>query len=226
MIDKTLVKRRFSKSFDTYDENALIQKIMAVKLVSLLDKNEYTSILEVGCATGILTKEIDEKLNFVDFTANDIVEKSKGYISSVVDDFSFISGDIETVVLPKFYDLIISNACLQWCNNLPQTIDKLYSVLNDDGVLAFSVFGEENLSEINSLFGIENKFYSIPDLKSYLKKYNFIEYREEKSRTRKKGGMGLGLSIAYNIVKIHKGIIKVESNVNKGTKMQVKLPIK
>ena len=37
MIDKALVKTRFAKSLDTYDENALIQKIMASKLVSLLE---------------------------------------------------------------------------------------------------------------------------------------------------------------------------------------------
>lgn len=51
-------------------------------------------------------------------------------------------------------------------------------------------------------------------------------YREEKSRTRSKGGMGLGLSIAYNIVELHKGSIKFDKNVEKGTRVIVKLPIK
>ena len=51
-------------------------------------------------------------------------------------------------------------------------------------------------------------------------------YREEKSRTRQKGGMGLGLSIAYNIVMLHKGSIKYDKNIEKGTRVVVKLPIK
>ena len=51
-------------------------------------------------------------------------------------------------------------------------------------------------------------------------------YRAEKSRTRSKGGMGLGLSIAYNIVKLHKGIIRIDKSFEKGTRMIVKLPIK
>ena len=38
-------------------------------------------------------------------------------------------------------------------------------------------------------------------------------YREEKSRNREKGGMGLGLSIAYNIVTLHKNSIKKEKKV-------------
>lgn len=51
-------------------------------------------------------------------------------------------------------------------------------------------------------------------------------YREEKSRTRSKGGMGLGLSIAYNIVELHKGTIKFDKTREKGTRVIVKLPIK
>lgn len=49
-------------------------------------------------------------------------------------------------------------------------------------------------------------------------------YREEKSRNRQKGGMGLGLSIAYNIVMLHKGTIKYEKNRKVGTKVVVTFP--
>ena len=51
-------------------------------------------------------------------------------------------------------------------------------------------------------------------------------YREEKSRNREKGGMGLGLSIAYNIVTLHKGLIKFDKEREKGARVIVKLPIK
>ena len=51
-------------------------------------------------------------------------------------------------------------------------------------------------------------------------------YREEKSRNREKGGMGLGLSIAYNIVNLHKGTIKFDKNREKGARVVVRLPIK
>lgn len=51
-------------------------------------------------------------------------------------------------------------------------------------------------------------------------------YRAEKSRARESGGMGLGLSIGYNIVRAHKGVIRVDKNIEKGTRMIVKLPVK
>ena len=50
-------------------------------------------------------------------------------------------------------------------------------------------------------------------------------YREEQSRNREKGGMGLGLAIGYSIVEAHKGSIKFEKNREKGTKVIVRLPI-
>ena len=52
-------------------------------------------------------------------------------------------------------------------------------------------------------------------------------YRGEKSRTRNKtGGFGLGLSIAYWIVRSHGGTIDVESQEGKGTTFITWLPIK
>lgn len=48
-------------------------------------------------------------------------------------------------------------------------------------------------------------------------------YREDKARSREKGGNGLGLSIAESIVTAHKGNIKIMQNLPKGTKVIVKL---
>jgi two-component system, OmpR family, sensor kinase len=52
-------------------------------------------------------------------------------------------------------------------------------------------------------------------------------YRGDKSRTRKadESGFGLGLPIAYWIVRSHGGYIDVVSEVNKGTTFSVRLPV-
>ncbi len=50
-------------------------------------------------------------------------------------------------------------------------------------------------------------------------------YRGEKSRNRKTGGVGIGLSIVKSLVQAHKGEITVESEPNKGTKVVVSLPL-
>ncbi len=50
-------------------------------------------------------------------------------------------------------------------------------------------------------------------------------FRIDMARTRNSGGTGLGLSIVKEIVSKHNGIINVESELNKGTKITIKLPI-
>ena len=180
MIDKSLVKKRFKKSLKTYDENAIVQKKMAKELISLLPKKEYNKIFEIGCATGILTKEIEDKLIFSELYLNDIVEESKKYVQEIYKECNFIAGDIENIDLNKKYNLIISNACLQWCSNIEDTLSKLINALDDGGILAISIFGEDNLKEIKSIFNIGNEISSISSMENFLNTQKIIIKKEDK----------------------------------------------
>lgn len=51
-------------------------------------------------------------------------------------------------------------------------------------------------------------------------------YRIDKSRSRKLGGSGLGLSIIKHIIENHKGRIEVYSELGKGTEFKVFIPLK
>ena len=176
MKNKSLIKKRFSKSLKTYDDNAFIQKQTAEKLISLLPETSYEKVFETGALTGILTKELIKKIKFNSYTYNDIIPEAKFYIDKIIPEAEFFEGDIEEISLSEKFNLIISNASLQWCSDIYKTISKLTEHLNEGGILAFSIFGSKNLKEIKRFFDIDNQYADIERLKE---KYNLINYISE-----------------------------------------------
>ncbi|HEV8082015.1 MAG TPA: ATP-binding protein [Chitinophagaceae bacterium] len=65
----------------------------------------------------------------------------------------------------------------------------------------------------------EGKGISENDLKNIFQPF----YRTEDSKTI--SGFGVGLPLVYRIIKLHKGQIKVDSTVGKGTTVLIQLPI-
>ena len=80
-INPKLIKNQFEKSLDTYNKNAVVQQIMAEKLVeeTAKIKTDYNNILELGSGAGLLTKELIKKLSFKTYSANDLVLCQQNY---------------------------------------------------------------------------------------------------------------------------------------------------
>lgn len=178
-MNKDLIKKRFSRKLKSYNDNARIQKQMAEKLVKLLNSFKFSSVLEIGCGTGLLTNIINEKINYKNYTAIDIVPECKSYIELINPNIQFISSDVETYIEnSQTFDLIISNASLQWVENLPEFIEKLVLKLNPNGILLFSTFGKENFREIYFVLGKTLTYFSKNELEELLEKY-LLQIEEE-----------------------------------------------
>lgn len=179
-MNKDLIQKRFAKNLDTYNDNAKIQKKMAERLLSFVDRKDFDDILEIGCGTGFLTQLVNEKFSFKTYTANDIVESCEKYVKEINPKINFIPADIEKAVenSDKKYDLIISNAVFQWVENLESFIKLLVSKLNDGGVLLFSTFGPENFREVNFVLGKTLPYYSANELQEIIKGYKSVVEQE------------------------------------------------
>ena len=179
-MNKDLIQKRFAKNLDTYNDNAKIQKKMAERLLSFLDRKDFNDILEIGCGTGFLTQLVNDSFNFNTYTANDIVESCEKYVKEINPKINFIPADIEKAVenSDKKYDLIISNAAFQWVENLESFIKLLVSKLNEGGILLFSTFGPENFREVNFVLGKTLPYYSANELQEIIKDYKIIVEQE------------------------------------------------
>ena len=179
-INPKLIKKQFEKSFETYNKNAIVQKIMAQKLVSELStiKAEFGNILELGCGTGLLTQELTKKINFNTYMANDLIEKSQLYVNKFIPDVLFYCGDARRIKPSKKADLIISNALFQWFENLEKITANYKNILNKDGILAFSTFSSENFKEILALTGLTLNYKPVNEIQKIIEKNYKILYIE------------------------------------------------
>ncbi|MDI9509732.1 MAG: GHKL domain-containing protein [Clostridiales bacterium] len=75
----------------------------------------------------------------------------------------------------------------------------------------------------NAIFIVEDTGVGIPD-KSKQRIFERF-YRVDKGRSKKMGGTGLGLSIVKHIVNYYNGTIEFDSQIGKGTKFTVRIPI-
>jgi len=173
--DYRSIKKSFEKSMKDYDKNAVVQTMTAGILLAELCKisNDFENILEIGAGTGLLTRHLIKSVNFKNFYANDLVEKSKNYIEKIIPQVQFLQGNALKIKPAKKMDLIVSNAVFQWFPNLDKAIKTIKPMLKKDGILAFSTFAPDNFSEIKEITGLTLNYKSENDLGQILKNNGF-----------------------------------------------------
>lgn len=182
MLDKNLVKIRFRKNLKTYDNSALIQRKMADVLVSKIIHhcgNKFGKIFEFGVGTGFLTKVLIPKIDFNEYCANDIMEEAQDYVKKIIRNAKFLFGDIESLPLEEKFDLIISNAVMQWVLDAEELLSKIRYSLNEEGYFAFTTFGESNYREIKETTGLSLNYLKSDRLKQLCEKDFELLYFEE-----------------------------------------------
>jgi malonyl-ACP O-methyltransferase BioC len=190
--DKKLIKLRFEQAASTYEQQATVQHRVADRLLGLLADAAPDlapeQILEIGCCTGLLTEKVLERYQTIGrLTVSDLVAAFEQCVcrkmGTLADRITFLAGDIEAVRLPACYDLIISSSTLHWVHDLPGLCGKLNRHLHPDGVLAFSLYGKENLREIRAVTGMGLAYRNLDQLCTVVAKRFDILAAEETLET-------------------------------------------
>lgn len=111
-------------------------------ILSYLKPKPSEIILDLGCGTGDLTKEISlsgARVIGVDNSADMIAKAKIKY-----PELEFYQMDARDLKLDILFDAIFSNAVLHWIPEKEIVIKKMYSLLNDNGRIVLEFGGKGN----------------------------------------------------------------------------------
>jgi malonyl-ACP O-methyltransferase BioC len=191
-MNKGLITKRFTRGLATYEAEAGVQE-QAARMVASRLCNHFPEVchrlLEIGCGTGMLTREIVRKMSVRNWFLNDIVPECESLVRKHLACLSesqqaqvhFLNGDAETIPFPSELDAITSSSALQWMHDLPGLLAKAHTALRQGGWFCASSFGPENLTEVRQLTGIGLPYPDISALREWLQKdYDEVHIWEQK----------------------------------------------
>ena len=109
-------------------------------LVALITKRPAGSVVDLGCGTGVLTADLHRELQATETLGVDssdaMLERARALES---DGVRFTSGDIGEWHPDAPFDVVFSNAALQWVGDHPTLFARLSAMLTPGGELAVQV---------------------------------------------------------------------------------------
>ena len=155
-IDKAQARRAFERAAASYDAAAALQNEIGARLIERLDliRMQPTRILDLGAGTGVFADALLRRYRKADVIALDIahsmlrrVQARGGWFRKA----SCVCADGESLPFAdNSFDFIYSNLMLQWCTDLEQAFKELRRVLAPGGLLLFTTFGPDTLSELRT----------------------------------------------------------------------------
>ncbi|MEO5666814.1 MAG: methyltransferase domain-containing protein [Bdellovibrionota bacterium] len=106
-------------------------------LIALVEARERACFIDLGCGTGQLTRLFHDSFRFergrgVDNSAN-MIGKAQTQSTSTLE---FQMEDLTTFLAPNSYDVILSNAAIQWCSDHPKIFSNIRQSLKSGGQIA------------------------------------------------------------------------------------------
>jgi malonyl-CoA O-methyltransferase len=157
-LDKRLVALHFGRRAASYEAATPVQAGMARDLLAhvraKLHLRPVDTILELGCGSGRLTRMLREtwpgaRLVSVDISADMLAlarQKCPGGDFVLADAEDFLQG------CDQRFDLVISNATLQWFQTPALSLLRCRALLKPGGVVALTTFGCDTFRELRASF--------------------------------------------------------------------------
>lgn len=110
----------------------------AIDLVNRIDMENTKKIIDIGCGPGnstyVLASKFQDAYVLGIDNSQSMITKAKEDHPSI--DFQLYDADGDLSALGDDFDLVFSNACIQWLPSHEQLLKKMIGLLRKDGVLA------------------------------------------------------------------------------------------
>ncbi len=246
VADKAYLREKLEISEEKYKHEKELSGLKD-KFVSVISHELRTPLTSINLYTSLLKEGKFGKTSTEQKNALDIIKKESNRLASLINDTlnlaklesKKINLSIKEFNLSEFcmenpYLIIAKNKGLKFICKVPSKFiirvdtERFRQILinlignalkyTDKGSITLSAKEHADKWQID----IEDTGRGIP--KGELSRIFDKFYQVEHYMDRKEGGFGLGLSIVREIVKLHNGEIKVESEVGKGTRFSVFIP--
>jgi len=163
----------FSRFAHTYEQYNMIQAEVAKQLVGRLEEKRYSTIIDIGCGSGAVIKNLENcSIEFDHFIAVDLSEEMLSLhpagikINQYCIDFN--SHESFAKLCSDKEALVLSSSALQWSTDLDITL----SWLAKCGKKAhFAIFTSGTFKTLHECAGIRSPIYSDKELKKVISNY-------------------------------------------------------
>ncbi len=179
-------KQRISEAFGAavghYEDHAGPQRAAAALVADLAQRQKPSGvgrILEIGCGTGLLTRDIQQRWQRAELLVTDLSPEMLARTATgafVAGTFLAMDGEAPPFE-GEWFDLILSSLAFQWFDDMEEAIARLVALLRPGGSLIFSTMGKESFGRWRAAHqacglvpGVPD-YPSLDDLSSMLRRY-------------------------------------------------------
>ena len=155
-LDRARVRRNFARAAASYEQHDVLQREVQADLLGRLDfyLEAPGRVIDVGAGTGrgsaLLKKRYPKAQVIAIDLAQPMLHAARRH-QGLLRPFQRVCGEATALPLPDHsVDVLHSNLCFQWVDDLATLFGECVRVLKPGGLLAFSSFGPDTLRELRA----------------------------------------------------------------------------
>lgn len=174
---------------EQYERFAAERRQPFTDLAALVEPRPRMRIVDLGCGTGELTRDLHQSLaaeETVGIDSSETMLLKAGHFEGAM--LRFEKGDIEAFVTERPYDLIFSNAALHWVPDHEQLFTRLTNLLAMDGQLAIQMPANDShashrvAAEVAREFGVAPREDFVLPVERYAELLHHLGYKRQHVR--------------------------------------------